>query len=77
MVYQDEFVNWVKTNYAYGQTDRNRRIYFQLDNEPDIWAETHPEVHPDKLTYAELLRELSRTPERSRMSNRIRSSMVR
>ena len=56
MVYQDEFVNWVKTNYAYGQTDRNRPIYFQLDNEPDIWAETHPEVHPDKLTYAELLR---------------------
>ena len=48
MVYQDEFVNWVKTNYAYGQTDPNRPIYFQLDNEPDIWAETHPEVHPDE-----------------------------
>ena len=55
VVYQDEFVNWVKTNYAYGQSDPNRPIYFALDNEPDIWAETHPEVHPDKLTYAELM----------------------
>ncbi len=55
VVYQDEFVSWVKTNYAYGQTDPNRPIYFALDNEPDIWAETHPEVHPAKLTYAELI----------------------
>ena len=55
VVYQDEFVNWVKTNYGYGQTDPNRPIYFALDNEPDIWAETHPEVHPAKLTYAELI----------------------
>jgi hypothetical protein len=55
VVYQDEFVNWVKTNYGYGQTDPNRPIYFELDNEPDIWAETHPEVHPAKLTYAELI----------------------
>jgi glycosyl hydrolase family 44 len=55
VVYQDEFVNWVKTNYAYGQTDPNRQIYFALDNEPDIWAETHPEAHPAKLTYAELI----------------------
>ena len=55
VVYQDEFVNWVKTNYGYGQTDANRPIYFELDNEPDVWAETHPEVHPEKLTYAELM----------------------
>jgi hypothetical protein len=54
VVYQDEFVNWVKRKYPYGQTDVNRPIYFQLDNEPDIWAETHVEVHPDKVTYAEL-----------------------
>jgi hypothetical protein len=54
-VYQDEFVNWVKTKFPYGQSDPNRPIYFQLDNEPDIWAETHPEVHPNKVTYAELL----------------------
>ncbi len=56
VVYQDEFVNWVKTNYPYGQTDPHRRIYFELDNEPGLWSETHAEVHPKKLTYAELVR---------------------
>jgi hypothetical protein len=55
VVYQDEFVNWVKVNYPYGQTDANRRIYFTLDNEPDLWAESHAEVHPTKVTYAELI----------------------
>jgi hypothetical protein len=55
VVYQDEFINWVKVNYPYGQTDPNRPIYFTLDNEPDLWAETHPEVHPKKVTYAELV----------------------
>ena len=55
VVYQDEFVNWVKVNYPYGQTDPNRRIYFTLDNEPDLWAESHPEVYPKKVTYAELI----------------------
>ncbi|MGD0464740.1 MAG: glycoside hydrolase family 44 protein [Tepidisphaeraceae bacterium] len=55
VVYQDEFVNWVKVNYPYGQTDANRPIWFTLDNEPDIWAENHREVHPKKTTYAELI----------------------
>jgi hypothetical protein len=54
-VYQDEFVNWVKTKYPYGQTDPMRPIWFSLDNEPDLWAETHPEVHPDAPTYAEMI----------------------
>jgi Glycoside hydrolase family 44 len=56
VVYEDEFVNWMKTNYAYGETDPSRPIFFQLDNEPGLWSETHAEVHPAKLTYAELLR---------------------
>ncbi len=54
-VYQDEFVNWVATNFPYGQTDPNRPIYFSLDNEPDLWASTHAEVHPSATTYAELV----------------------
>ena len=54
-VYQDEFVNWIKTNYAYGQTDPNRPIWFSLDNEPDLWSSTHAEVHPAAVTYAELV----------------------
>jgi Glycoside hydrolase family 44 len=48
-VYQDEFVNWVKTNYG------GTNVIFSLDNEPDIWAATHAEVHPNPVTYAELV----------------------
>jgi hypothetical protein len=55
VVYEDEFVNWVKTNYPYGTTDPNRPISFELDNEPDAWSAVHPEVHPNPVTYSELL----------------------
>jgi hypothetical protein len=55
VVYQDEFVNWVQTNYAYGFTDPNRPISFSLDNEPDLWSSTHAEVHPAAATYAEMV----------------------
>jgi hypothetical protein len=48
-VYQDEFVNWVKSGY--GTTN----VIFSLDNEPDIWSGTHAEVHPNPVTYAELV----------------------
>jgi hypothetical protein len=54
-VYQDEFVNWVKTNFPYALTDPNRPIFFSLDNEPDLWSSTHAEVHPAATTYAELV----------------------
>ena len=29
-------------------------IFFSLDNEPDLWPDTHPRIHPDATTYAEL-----------------------
>lgn len=54
-VYQDEFVNWVKTNYPYGETDPNRPIWFSMDNEPDLWADTHAEVHSAKARYDEMI----------------------
>jgi hypothetical protein len=55
-VYQDEFVNWVKTTYPYSQQPNTQRpIWFSLDNEPDLWSETHLEVHPDQVTYAEMV----------------------
>jgi hypothetical protein len=47
-VYQDEFVNWLKTNRS------SASILFSLDNEPDLWSSTHNEVHPNPVTYAEL-----------------------
>jgi len=55
IVYQDEFVNWVKTKYPYAEADPMHPIWFDLDNEPDIWASTHAEVHPQPVTYAELV----------------------
>lgn len=49
VVYQDEFVNWLK------QTVPGANVMFSLDNEPDLWADTHPEVHSGKVGYAELV----------------------
>jgi hypothetical protein len=47
-VYQDEFVAWAKGCAG------NVPLFFCLDNEPDLWKETHAEIHPDAVTYAEL-----------------------
>src|SRR6185503_3703980 len=54
-VYADEFVNWVNTTYPNRQTDPTRPIWYSLDNEPDLWSATHAEVHPNAVTYAELV----------------------
>ena len=48
-VYQDEFVSYLKAHAPAGS-----RVLFSLDNEPDLWSSTHAEVHPAKITYAEL-----------------------
>ncbi len=47
-VYQDEFVAWASS--CAGTVP----LAFCLDNEPDLWKETHPEIHPTAVTYAEL-----------------------
>jgi hypothetical protein len=39
-VYEDEFVNYMKTNYGSGAP-----VFFMLDNEPNYWPSTHPEVY--------------------------------
>jgi hypothetical protein len=56
IIYEDEFVNWVKTKYPYAESDPIHPIWFSLDNEPDLWQSTHLEVHPDPVTYAEVVR---------------------
>jgi mannan endo-1,4-beta-mannosidase len=38
-VYQDEFVNYLKVNYGAAGP-----VFFEMDNEPNYWASTHPEV---------------------------------
>jgi hypothetical protein len=53
-VYADEAVAYLETQFATAQAT-GRRLFYMLDNEPDIWAETHSEIHPDKVTYAEIL----------------------
>jgi hypothetical protein len=47
-VYQDEFVAFLKAHHG------DAEVMFSLDNEPDLWAHTHAEVHPEPVTYAEL-----------------------
>jgi hypothetical protein len=47
-VNQDEFVAWAKTHAA------GVPVLFSLDNEPDLWSDTHPEVHPTPVTYVDL-----------------------
>jgi hypothetical protein len=54
-VYADEFVNWLDQTFPMARTDPARTILFSLDNEPDLWSSTHAEIHPDPVTYAELL----------------------
>ena len=72
VVYQDEFVNWLRFKYPDGFRDPARRIFFSLDNEVDLWAHTHRRLRgitvpdgekvpkeierPGKVRYDEILR---------------------
>ena len=48
-VYQDEAIAYVRRSWG------DVRVLVSLDNEPDLWASTHPRVHPQPVTYAELV----------------------
>ena len=50
-VYQSGLVSAVAAAYP---ATASRPLVFTLDNEPDLWSSTHPEVHPAAVTYAEL-----------------------
>jgi hypothetical protein len=50
-----EFVGeWVKAIREKDPAPRSARIYF-LDNEPTLWHVNHRDVHPERLSYDELL----------------------
>ena len=49
LVYQDEFVSWVRSQYPSAQ------VLFAMDEEPDLWTTTMPAARPEALTYAELV----------------------
>ena len=47
---------WVETIVAQDQKNKSRSVkLYILDNEPALWNDTHRDVHPDPLTYDELL----------------------
>jgi hypothetical protein len=52
VVYQDEFVNAVVAKV--GKASAGGIRFYSLDNEPALWPSTHPRVHPEKPTYAEM-----------------------
>ena len=47
-VYLDEEVNFLVHKYGKANTPTGVKGY-DLDNEPDIWASTHPRIHPNKV----------------------------
>lgn len=51
VVYQDEFVSWLESKFP----RHPHPIFYALDNEPDLWANTHSRIHKDKTTYAEMV----------------------
>ena len=53
VVYQDEFVSWLEKTFP--PQNKQARVFYSLDNEPDIWDNTHARLRTQKLTYAELL----------------------
>jgi hypothetical protein len=61
IVYQDEFVNFLKQTFPSGFSGSQARISFMLDNEPDLWFATHRRLRGSsdasdgtKASYAEL-----------------------
>ncbi|MGM0370549.1 MAG: glycoside hydrolase family 44 protein, partial [Bacillota bacterium] len=53
-VYMDEFVNFLVSKYGTAD-DRNGIKGYSIDNEPGLWASTHPRIHPEKVTCDELV----------------------
>ncbi len=52
VVYEDEFINYLVSNYKEAKDGGVR--FYDLDNEPGIWPSTHPRIHPVKTSYWEM-----------------------
>jgi hypothetical protein len=55
-VYQDEFVHWLETTFPDTRRGPERTIFYELDNEPDLWSQTHVRIHPKPTRYDEIVR---------------------
>lgn len=53
LVYMDEEVNYLVSKF--GRADQDGVPYYSLDNEPALWPTTHARIHPQSLTFKELL----------------------
>lgn len=53
-VYADEMVNWIETTFPASRATPSHAVFYELDNEPDLWSSTHSEIHPSPVTYAEM-----------------------
>ena len=53
-VAQDEAIDFVRRTWG------DVQVLVSLDNEPDLWTSTHARVHPQALTYAELVERTTR-----------------
>lgn len=53
VVYMDEEVNYLVQKF--GRADQGGVPYYSLDNEPALWGGTHIRIHPQSLTFKELL----------------------
>jgi hypothetical protein len=54
-VYQDEFLNWLNTAFPGKLTSAAPGMFLSLDNEPDLWEETHPRIQQIPLSYDALI----------------------
>lgn len=54
VLYVDEMLNFLINTYGAANTATGIKGYI-LDNEPALWAYTHPRLHPDTLTISELM----------------------
>jgi hypothetical protein len=54
-VYEDELVSFLETKLPGHHGTPTQNFFYCLDNEPDLWASTHPRIHPNPVTYDEEL----------------------
>jgi len=50
VVHQEQFVRWAEQTLAPGGA-----LFYSLDNEPDLWDDTHARIRSSQLTYEELV----------------------
>ncbi|HEX2915562.1 MAG TPA: glycoside hydrolase family 44 protein [Chloroflexia bacterium] len=53
VVYQDEWVNSLVKKF--GPANAGGVKFYAMDNEPDLWSETHTDIHPTRMGYDDML----------------------